>query len=390
MNVVWSPSLNDAESQWLTTAARIADSSVRPYATDVDARQRYPAEALDALHECGITSMFLPSDFGGGDASMTAFCAVMEELAQACASTAGVVATLQLGAMPVLEAGAAHQKTRLLTGLTQERKAISFALSERHSGSDPASMLTSATPESDGWRIRGEKAWIGNGGLSHHYVVFAQTRPGSGGAGIASFIVEASDAGVSTATPEDKMGMRGTTNCTVRFDTFVPQVRLLAPPGKALRLALKSLTVGRLIVAAQALGMALGSYKAAAQRASSRIAFGQPLVDHQGIGFRLADISTGISAGRALCYQTARAYDDGHDISLLAAQAKLFCTEIAHKAVDAGVQIFGGEGFVKPSIVERLYRDQRATEIYEGTSEIQRLVISRAIKREFQEQANHA
>ena len=189
MSVVWSPSLNDEESQWRTTAARIADRSVRPYATDVDARQRYPAEALDALHECGISSMFLPSDFGGGGASMTAFCAVMEELAQACASTAGVVATLQLGAMPILEAGTAHQKARLLTGLTQERRAISFALSERHSGSDPANMLTSATSENGGWRIRGEKAWIGNGGLSHYYVVFAPTAPGSGGAVTASFIV---------------------------------------------------------------------------------------------------------------------------------------------------------------------------------------------------------
>ena len=389
MNVVWSPRLSAADACWHEKAVRASGALLR-HAPDVDSGQRYPGEAIDALHAAGITGMFLPAEVGGGGASMTAFCAVMEELARACASTAGVVATLQLGALPILSAGTAAQKTRYLDGLTRQRRAISFALSERHSGSDPASMRTLATREGDGWRIKGEKAWIGNGGLSHAYVVFAQTEPGSGRKGIAAFIAEATDPGIAIAAPEDKMGMRGTANCTIGFDTWLPAERLLAPPGQALRAALGALNVGRVTVAAQALGMALGSYTAAAARAASRLAFGQILIDHQGIGFRLAEVATKISAGRTLCYEAARAYDAGEDIALLGAQAKLFCSEAAHDAVDLGVQVFGGEGFVKPSLVERLYRDQRATEIYEGTTEIQKLVIARGIKRQFQPEPAHA
>jgi alkylation response protein AidB-like acyl-CoA dehydrogenase len=389
MNVVWSPRLSAADACWHEKAVRTSDALLR-HAPDVDSRQRYPGEAIDALHAAGITGMFLPAEVGGGGASMTAFCAVMEELARACASTAGVVATLQLGALPILSAGTPAQKTHYLDGLTRRRKAISFALSERHSGSDPASMRTLATREGKGWRIKGEKAWIGNGGLSHAYVVFAQTEPGSGRKGIAAFIAEATDPGIAIAAPEDKMGMRGTANCTIGFDTWLPAERLLAPPGQALRAALGALNVGRVTVAAQALGMALGSYTAAAGRAASRLAFGQILIDHQGIGFQLAEVATKISAGRTLCYEAARAYDAGEDIALLGAQAKLFCSEAAHDAVDLGVQVFGGEGFVKPSLVERLYRDQRATEIYEGTTEIQKLVIARGIKRQFQPEPAHA
>ncbi|MBI2735547.1 MAG: acyl-CoA dehydrogenase family protein [Rhodospirillales bacterium] len=387
MQVIWSPQLDEKDAQWRDAALQVSNTLAR-HAADVDGRQRYPGEAVDALHAAGVTGMFLPVEYGGGGASATAFCAVMEELAQVCASTAGVVATLQLGAQPVLAVGSAAQKQKYLNALTRERKAISFALSEREAGSDPANMTAAASRERGGWRIRGEKAWIGNGGLSDSYVVFAQTVPGSGRKGIAAFIVEVADGGVTADAPEDKMGMRGTSNCTIRFDTWVADDRMLAPPGEALRTALSALTVGRVTVAAQALGMALGSYNAAARRATVRKAFGQPLVDHQGIGFQLAEVSTRISAGRALCYQVARAYDAGEDISLLGAQAKLFCTEAAHAAVDLGVQVFGGEGFVKPSLVERLYRDQRATEIYEGTTEIQKLVIARGIKRQFQPGSN--
>lgn len=384
-DIVWTPALGAEDAKWRDLARRIGHSHLLPHAADVDGRQRHPVEAMDALHEAGITGMFLPTEYGGRSASLTAFCAVMEELAQSCASTAGVVATFQLGAMPILVSGSAEQKREFLTALTRERREISFALSERHSGSDPASMRTVATREGNGWRIRGEKSWIGNGGRSRTYVVFAQTQADSGRAGIASFIVDAGTEGVSFSAPEDKMGMRGTRNCTIYFDCRVSADAMLAPPGQALRSALDALNVGRITVAAQSMGMALGSYRAAAARAANRTAFGQKLLDHQGIGFQLADVATRISAGRALCYEAARAYDAGEDIAVLAAQAKLFCSQAAHEAVDVGVQVFGGEGFVKPSLVERLYRDQRATEIYEGTSEIQKLVIARAIKQGFEE-----
>ena len=179
------------------------------------------------------------------------------------------------------------------------------------------------------------------------------------------------------------MGMRGTVNATVVFDTWVTADAVIAEPGRALKLALEALNVGRVVVAAQSSGIALSAFEAAAARATSRRAFGQAIVNHQGVGFQLADLATRISASRMLTYEAAQGFDRGEDIAALGAQAKLFASETAHDAVDVGVQIFGGEGYVKPSLVERLYRDQRATEIYEGTSEIQRLVLARAIATQF-------
>jgi alkylation response protein AidB-like acyl-CoA dehydrogenase len=179
------------------------------------------------------------------------------------------------------------------------------------------------------------------------------------------------------------MGMRGTVNATVEFDTWVGADAMVAEPGRALKLALEALNVGRIVVAAQSSGIALAAFEAAAARAASRQAFGTAIINHQGVGFQLADLASRISASRMLTYEAALGYDRGEDIAALGAQAKLFASETAHDAVDVGVQVFGGEGYVKPSLVERLYRDQRATEIYEGTSEIQRLVLARAIGKQF-------
>ncbi len=383
MAIIWDPSLDPDASKWRDIARRLAHDQLAPRAAGIDRDQRYPHENVEALHESGIASMFIPKDYGGGGASLTAFCAVIEELAQACASTSGIVATLQLGAMPLLRAGTNGQKDTYIRAMVAERKSISFALSEREAGSDPSNMQTLATPENGGWRLRGEKRWIGGGGECAYYVVFAQTEPGAGRRGIAAFMVAADAEGVRDDSREDKMGMRGTVNSTVVLDTWVAADCMIAAPGKALRLALEALNVGRVVVAAQSNGIARAAYDAAARRAAVRTTFGQRLLDHQGIGFKLADVATRLSAGRMLAYETARSFDTGQDVALIGAQAKLFCSEAAHDAVDIGVQVFGGEGFVKPSLVERLYRDQRATEIYEGTSEIQRLVLARAIHAEF-------
>lgn len=383
MAIIWDPPLDAEASAWRDTARRIAHDHLAPRAAGIDRDQRYPHENVELLHESGIAAMFIPKQYGGGGASLTAFCAVIEELAQACASTSGIVATLQLGALPLLRAGTDEQKHTYIGALARARKAISFALSEYAAGSDPSNMQTRATRENDGWRLRGEKRWIGGGGECAYYVVFAQTEPGQGRRGIAAFMVAADADGVRDDAREDKMGMRGTVNSTVVLDTWVPAANMIASPGKALKLALEALNVGRIVVAAQSNGIALAAYGAAARRAATRSTFGQHLMDHQGIGFKLADVATRLSAGRMLAYETARNFDTGKDVALIGAQAKLFCSEAAHDAVDVGVQVFGGEGFVKPSLVERLYRDQRATEIYEGTSEIQRLVLARAIHAEF-------
>ena len=383
MAIIWDPPLTEEARNWRDIARRLAHDQLAPLAAEIDRDQRYPHENVQALHESGIAAMFIPKEYGGGGASLVAFCAVIEELARACASTSGIVATLQLGALPLLRAGTGAQKDTYIRALVGKREAISFALSEREAGSDPSNMQTLAIPENGGWRLRGEKRWIGGGGECTYYVVFAQTEPGQGRHGIAAFMVSACADGVRDDAREDKMGMRGTVNSTVVLDTWVPADSMIAAPGKALKLALEALNVGRIVVAAQANGIALAAFTAAARRAAVRTTFGQHLIDHQGIGFKLSDVATRLSAGRMLAYETARSFDTGQDVALIGAQAKLFCSEAAHDAVDIGVQVFGGEGFVKPSLVERLYRDQRATEIYEGTSEIQRLVLARAIHAEF-------
>ncbi len=378
---VWEPALDEAARHWQSVARRLTAEAFAPRAAEIDAAQRYPLENVALLSEAGIDRLFLPAPYGRGG-SLSALCAVIEAIAEGCASTSGIVATLQLGANPLIEAGSEPQKQAFLLHEDGRLKSVAFALSEREAGSDPAAMTTTASREGGAWRLRGEKCWIGGGGVSDSYVVFAQTRPGSGHRGVAAFLVDAGQEGVTAPEREDKMGMRGTVNARLVFDTRVPDDAVLAEPGDAFRLALSALKVGRISVAAQSCGIALAAYRAAAAHAAARRTFGRPIIDHQGVGFRLADVSARLSAGRMMTYAAAAAYDAGRDVTLPGAQAKVFCSEMAHEAVDVGVQVFGGAGFVKPSLVERLYRDQRATEIYEGTSEIQRLVIARAIKAE--------
>ncbi|MEM5386654.1 acyl-CoA dehydrogenase family protein [Paraburkholderia phymatum] len=380
MDVVWEPQLSAEERRWHDLAAQLSVEYFAPLAVEIDASQRYPHETVQRLRDSGIATMALPKQHGGGGASLVAYCAVVEEIAQSCASTSGIVATIQLGAAPLLLLRDEQLKRDLLRGLTERGEAVSFALSERNAGSDPASMQTIATPESGGWRIRGQKCWIGGGGAAHWYVVFAQTEPGAGKRGIAAFLVDAKARGVDDSRLEDKMGMRGTRTATIELDTWVEHARVLAPPGEGLRMAFGSLDVGRIGVAAQACGMALAAFRLAVGYAAKRRTFGQLLIDHQALGFNLADLAARISAARALTYEAAKAHDNYADVSVLAAQAKLIASETSHDVIDAALQIFGGAGYVKPNPVERLYRDQRVTEIYEGTSEIQRLLIARAIR----------
>ena len=379
---VWAPDLSPEEARWRDLGARLARDHFAPLAAEIDAAQRYPRESVQRLRDSGIATMFVPRQYGGAGATLTAFCAVVEEIAQVCASTSGIVATIQLGAGPLLMIRDEVLKRDLLRAMVERGEMVSFALSERGAGSDPASMSTEAVAEAGGWRIRGQKCWIGGGGEARRYVVFAQTRTGSGKAGIAAFLVEADAPGVRDDCFEDKMGMRGTRTATIELDTWVPADHLLAEPGDGLRLAFAALDVGRITVSAQSMGMALASHRVAIAHACERRTFGQFLIDHQALAFRLADTACQLSAARMMTFGAAQAFDAGRDVSVLAAQAKLTASETAHRAVDSALQMLGGAGYVKPHPVERMYRDQRVTEIYEGTSEIQRLLIARAIRAE--------
>lgn len=382
--VIWRPRLDAQSARWRDLAFALSRDHFGPAAAQIDQAQRYPHEHVEKLRETGIASMLLPQAFGGGGASLTSYIAVVEQVAQACASTSGIVATLQLGAAPLLLITDEGLKGRLLRAIVERGEMISFGLSERGAGSDPANMATMATPEikegRPGWRIRGQKCWIGGGSVCAHYVIFAQTEAGSGKRGIAAFLVQASAEGVDDSVLEDKMGMRGTCTATITLDTWVAQDAVLAPPGKGLALALAALDVGRVGVAAQSCGMALVAFRTACEHAARRETFGQRLIDHQALGFRLAALASRLSSVRLMTYEAAAAYDRGASISVIAAQAKLLASEMAHDMVDDCLQMLGGAGYVKPHPIERLYRDQRVTEIYEGTSEIQQLLIARTLR----------
>jgi alkylation response protein AidB-like acyl-CoA dehydrogenase len=412
MTVIWQPALGQDAGRWQAVAERVTQEHFAPLAEELDREQRYPWENVLRLVEYDLAGLFIPKAYGGQGASLTATAAVVEAIATGCTSTAAILCTYQLGAFPVLLAGRDDQKRRYL-GEMAKGTATSFALSERSTGSDAAAIETTATREGDGWRLRGEKYWIGNGGASRYYVVFAKTDPGAalasaasgqrgnflevrapdtrpepgssaraGGRGISAFMVDKDEPGAVVDELADKMGIRGTQTSNLKLDVVVPDGARVGEVNRALRLALQTLDVGRVMVAAQSLGLALAAYREASRRAVERRAFGQPIIENQGIGFKLADMAVEISAARMMLYEAAKAYDEGRDVANLGAMAKLYASEVAHRAADGAVQVWGGLGYCKPTVAERLYRDQRVLEIYEGTSEIQRLVLARAVRKE--------
>lgn len=381
MSVIWEPKLNEEQSSWQRIAGKLTQQHFAPLAAEIDAEQRYPIEHLQPLLAHGISGMFIPTQYGGGGSSLTALAAAVETIATGCASTAAIMAALSLGAFPVLLGGSNEQKEILLGGLSKEGNAVNFALSERGAGSDAAAIQTTAVPEKGGWRIQGEKCWLGNGGHSKHFIVFAKTDLTEERKNITAFWVPRDSPGVVIDHYEDKMGIRGTTTTNLKLDVWVPNEHIVGALGEGLRLALSTLNVGRVVVAAQATGIALCSFQAALEFATQRETFGSTIIKHQGVGFKLADSATQLSAARMMLYETARAYDSGQDISTLGSMTKLFTSEVSHTVCDHAMQILAGRGYVKPNVVERCYRDQRITEIYEGTSEIQRMVIARALKR---------
>jgi alkylation response protein AidB-like acyl-CoA dehydrogenase len=382
MSVLWEMPLDAESLRWQQLAQELTSRHFAPAADAIDREQRYPVEHLGPLLDSGISGMFLPRAYGGSGASLVSLVAVVETIGSGCGSTAAIMAALSLGAFPVLLGGNETQKQALLGGLARKGEAVNFALSERGAGSDAAAVTTTAVREGEGWRIRGEKCWLGNGGHSKHFIVFARTGAEGARNNITAFWVPRSTEGAIVDFYEDKMGIRGTTTTNLKVDVWVPKESMVGEEGHGLKLALSTLNVGRIVVAAQALGIALCSYRAAADFAATRVTFGKPIIDHQGVGFMMADSATSLSAARMMVYEAAKAYDEGKDVSTLGAMAKLFASEASHDICDAAMSVLAGRGYVKPNVVERCYRDQRITEIYEGTSEIQRLVIARAIKRE--------
>lgn len=377
MKPFWEPELDADARRFRDLAAELTSERFGPMAEELDRTGRYPHESVEAIVEEGLAGMFVPPRYGGGGASLQATCAVLEEVGYGCASTAGILAVYVLGAMPLLLGGTEEQKHLYLSALTQRGEALSFALTERGAGSDAAAVETLATRVDDGFHLRGEKWFIGNGGISRYYIVFAKTDPDS--RRLTAFVVDREEPGVEIDETLDKMGIRGTMTSNLRLDCVVPASAMLGDEGGGMRLAMGTLDIGRITLAGQALGLARAALESATSWALERKTFGRPIMDYQGVSFPLADMATEYTIGRMLMYEVARLADRDDDIAVLGSMTKLFTSELSGRAVQRAVQIHGGYGFCRPTLVERLYRDQRALEIYEGTSEIQRVVISRAL-----------
>jgi alkylation response protein AidB-like acyl-CoA dehydrogenase len=374
------------EEQELTQrAARdFATEKVLPRAAEIDEQGKIPREILREMGALGFMGTYVPERFGGPGLDAVSYALIVEEINRACASTGVVLCShMSLAVDPILHHGSDAQKEKYLPKLARGEWIGCFALSEPASGSDAAAMRTSARRDGDTWILNGTKNFITNGSLSNVAIVFAQTDPAKQRKGIAAFIVEKGTPGFSVGKLEKKLGIRGSDTAQLIFqDARVPAANLLGEVGEGYRIALSTLDGGRISIAAQAVGIARACLEDSLAYAKQREAFGKKVADFQAIQWMLADMATEIDAARLLTWRAAAMKDTGEDYILAAAEAKLFASDVAVKASRDCVQIFGGYGYLKDFPAERHYRDAKITEIYEGTSEIMKLVIAEEILKE--------
>ena len=365
------------------TIRRIAQERIAPRAAEIDERAEYPHDLRALLAEHDVLGLPFESEYGGTGTGTLMLNMAVEEIAKACASTALIVMVQELGTLPIKLFGTEEQKQRFLPRCASGEWSPAFALSEPDAGSDPGGMRTRAVRDGEEWVIDGTKNWITNLGIADFYIVFAVTEREAGHSrGITAFVVEAERPGVSIGKLEHKLGIRGSPTGQPIFEGVrVPDENVLGQPGGGFGVAMATLDHSRLGVAAQALGIAQGATDYAAAYARERRQFGQPINSFQAIQFKLADMETQCAAGRELLYQACAKVDRGDpDIGKFSAMAKLFCSDVAMRVTVEAVQVLGGYGYVKEYPVERMMRDAKITQIYEGTNEIQRLVIARTMR----------
>jgi butyryl-CoA dehydrogenase len=364
----------------------IADRYVRPVAAELDRNAEYPWSVVRALQEAGLMGVWIPKDYGGNGAGVLNLCIVVEELSKACGGVGVTYAVNALGSFPLLVGGTEEQKKKHLPELAAGRKLIAFGLSEKKAGSDAGSLQTRATKDGDGhYLINGEKKWNTNGGAADLYTVFTTVNPERGGRGITAFVVEKGMDGFRIGKKEDLMGIRCVPVHELHFENCrVPTENLLGgKEGHGFKHAMMTLDLARPGVAAQAVGLAQGALDLAIKYVNEREQFGQKVSSFQAIQFMLADMATQIEAARQLVYQSARAADLGaKNTSKFAAMAKVFATDTAMMVTTNCVQLFGGYGYCRDYPIEKYMRDAKITQIYEGTNQVQRLVISRALIKE--------
>jgi alkylation response protein AidB-like acyl-CoA dehydrogenase len=356
----------------------LVTKKITPFAHDVDEAARFPQEAFDALQAADLAAAHVPAEFGGQGADALATVIIIEEVARGCGSSSLIPAVNKLGSVPLLLAGSIEQKKKYLPQLVAG-KAFSYCLSESEAGSDAAAMKTRAITDGDGWVISGSKKWISNAGFSDFYTVLASTDISLGAKGITAFIVQKDDPGVSFGAHEKKMGFRGSPTREVYFDNVaISDDRRIGEIGSGFGVAMKTLDHTRITIAAQALGLSQGAFDVANKYAHERQQFGKSIFDFQGVQFMLADMAMQIAAARALVYQAAIMSErDESDLTFYSAACKCFASDVAMKVTTDAVQILGGYGYVSDYPVERMMRDAKLTQIYEGTNQIQRIVIAR-------------
>ncbi|MBW3593126.1 MAG: acyl-CoA dehydrogenase family protein [Actinobacteria bacterium] len=364
----------------------LARERVAPRAAEIDESSEFPWDLVELFRENDILGLPFAEEHGGTGTGTLLLLVAIEELSKACATSGLILAVQELGALALKLAGTEEQKDRFLPRLAAGEWLAAYALTEPGSGSDSAAMRTEARRDGDAYVLNGSKRFITNAGVAHVYTVFAKTDPGGGHRGISCFVVEADTAGFEVGRIEPKMGIKGSTTGEVLFDECrVPAANLVGGEGEGFAIAMRVLDRSRPGIGAQALGIAQGATDYALEYAKTRETMGKPIAEHQLVAAKLADMETKCEAARGLLYRFGTMADEGvegPELTKASAQAKLFCSDVAMEATTEAVQILGGYGYIKEYPVERMMRDAKITQIYEGTNEIQRLVIAREMVRE--------
>ena len=358
-----------------------AEKEITPIVSEIDKNEEFPMEAVKKLGKLGALGLPIPREYGGAGADYVSYAILMEELAKAYSVFATIVgAQTSLATWPILNFGTDEQKQKYVTALAKGEKLGSFCLTEPNAGSDSAAQQTKAEDKGMYWLLNGSKLFITNGGVAEIVVVFAMTDKAKGNHGISAFIVEKGDPGFHVGKTEDKLGIRASSTTELIFqDCTIPKDRILGQPGEGFKIAMETLAGGRIGVAAQAVGIAQGAFDLTVQYMKQRKQFGKKLTQFQALAFEMAEMHTKIHAARLLVYEAAALKDAHKPHALASAMAKLMSAETAMQVAVKCVQFHGGYGFIKDYAIERYFRDAKITEIYEGTSEIQKLIISGAV-----------
>jgi alkylation response protein AidB-like acyl-CoA dehydrogenase len=359
----------------------VCAAKVAPNAAEADESGEFPQASYEALVAADFHAPHIPTEYGGAGADALATAIVIEEVARACASSSLIPAVNKLGTMPLLLAASEELKRRYLPPVARGEAMFSYCLSEPEAGSDAASMKTRAVRDGDYYVLNGVKRWITNAGVSEYYTVFAVTDPTARSRGISAFVVERSDPGVSFGAPERKLGIKASPTREVYLDQVrIPADRLIGAEGEGFRIAMRTLDHTRVTIAAQAVGIAAGALDVAARYVKERQQFGRPVADFQGVQFMLADMSMKLEAARQLTYVAAAKSERSEpDLTYFGAAAKCFASDAAMEITTDAVQLLGGYGYTKDFPVERMMRDAKITQIYEGTNQVQRIVMAREL-----------